>query len=453
MKEEKPRDLALKILNELTLKYRYSVNYLDDVFQRHPYLDDRDRAFISHLVQGVLRWRLRLDWVIGQFVDFPLTKIDLPVLNILRLALYQIFFLDKVPESAAVNEAVNQVKWNRGARHVTSFVNGLLRNICRQKDRIAFPDRDGDKANYMSVFYSYPRWLVDKWLRELGEQVAEELLSAQNNFPDLNIRTNTLKISRSRLIEYLANEGITGEPSPYAPEGILLKGFRGRVDELTAFKRGLFQVQDQAAQIASYLIAPQSGDSVLDICAGFGGKSTHMAALMGEEGQVLALDMNRGRLVSLENNSRRLGVTNIRSIVADASSSLSSLLRRKFKRAVVDAPCSGLGVISRHPDSKWNRDENDIGRLANLQRMIMDEAASVIQRGGNILYVTCTISKDENEDVVKHFLYRNKDIFLENLKEHIPEWGLNLIDGQGFYRTFPSIHNMDGFFAALFTKN
>jgi 16S rRNA (cytosine967-C5)-methyltransferase len=453
MKTERPRDLALKILNSLANKTDIPDNYLDDLFQSHPHLDERDRAFIIQLVQGLFRWRLRLDWVIGQFTDFPLKRLENPILNILRLALFQIFFLDRVPEFAAVNEAVKQVKSNNSPRHIASFVNGLLRNICRHKDIISFPDKDREPVGYLSVFHSYPRWLVERWIREFGKDFTEPLLSSQNNLPQLNIRTNTLLLTRDRLIEYLAEEGVTGRPTTYAPEGVILEGFKGRVTELNAFKSGLFQVQDQAAILISHLIAPRPGDIVLDICAGLGGKSTHMAALNGGKGDILAIDINRRRLMSLIHNARRLGIDNIRPVVADASKSLSSAFSVQFDKAILDAPCSGLGTISRHPDIKWNRDEGDIIRLSFMQKTIMNETVPVIKKGGRILYVTCTISKEENEDVVEDFLVRNRDMSLENLKRHVPDWALDLIDNQGFFRTFPHIHHMDGFFGALFTKS
>jgi len=453
MKKERPRDLALKILNSLANRTDSPDNYLDDLFQSHPHLNERDRAFIVHLVQGFFRWRLRLDWVIGQFTDFPLKRLETPILNILRLALYQIFFLDRVPESAAVNEAVKQVKSNNRPRHVASFVNGLLRNICRHKDMISFPDKVREPVSYLSVFHSYPQWLVKRWIREFGKEFTEHLLSSQNNLPQLNIRTNTLLLSRDMLIKYLAKEGVTARPTTYAPEGVVLEGFKGSVTELNAFKSGLFQVQDQAAIIISHLIAPRPGDTVLDICAGLGGKSTHMAALNGGKGNILAIDINRRRLVSLGHNARRLGIDNIRPVVADASRSLSSAFSVQFDKVILDAPCSGLGTISRHPDIKWNSDEGDIIRLSFLQKTIMNETVPVIKKGGRILFVTCTISKEENEDVVKDFLVRNSDMSLENLKRHVPDWGIDLIDGQGFFRTFPHIHHMDGFFAALFTKS
>ncbi len=452
MKAERPRDLALKTLNRLDAQPRYPGNYLDEIFQSHPYLDERDRAFISQLVQGVLRWRLRLDWVLGQFSDLPLKKIDAEILNILRLALYQVYFLDRVPESAAVNEAVNQAKAKKGTRRAASFVNGMLRNICRRKQEITFPDRERDIAGYFSSYYSYPLWLVNKWLRELGREFTEELLSAQNRFPDLNIRANILKISRDGLLKRLSDQGIGGRAASYAPQGIVLEGFRGRVDELPQFREGLFQVQDQAAQIISHLLGPRPGDMVLDLCAGLGGKSTHIMELMGGRGKVLGLDISHRRLISLGQNTRRLGITGIEPVRADASS-LSSLFRCKFDRVLLDAPCSGLGVISRHPDGKWNRDEEDIRNLSFLQKRLIEETSFVMKGGGRMLYATCTISREENEDVVSSFLEHNRDMSLEDLRGCVPQWGLDLIDEKGFLKTYPNVHHMDGFFAALFRKN
>lgn len=451
MKLETPRNLALLALNRLSHKPIFSGNCLDEVFQSNAHLNDRDRAFINHLVQGVLRWRLRLDWIIEQAADFPKKKITPTILNILRLAIYQIFFLDRVPESAAVNEAVKQAKTS-GTRHVVSFVNGILRNICRQKDNIAFPDRDRDPLLYLSVFYSYPDWLVKNWLREWGTEFTEGLLLAGNRIPSLTLRANLLRLSRSGLIKRLEEEGIIAKPTSYSPEGILVENFRGRVEELISFREGLFQVQDQAAQITSHLLAPEPGETILDICAGFGGKTTHLAELMGDKGLMLALDISPGRLINLGKNSRRLGVGSISAFAADASKSLSSLFRIKLDKIMIDAPCSGLGVLSRHPDGKWNRNEGDIKRLALLQKTIVSEAVSVLKSGGKMLYVTCTVSREENEGVVNGCLASNKDILLKNIKDHVPEWGVNLIDDQGFLKTFPHIHHMDGFFAALFQK-
>lgn len=449
MGTSKPRALALKKLNGLIGRTRY--NDHEDLF-RDCRLDERDRAFVNSLVQGVLRQRLRLDWTIEWLSAFPLKKIDGDVLNILRMALYQIFFMDRVPESAAVNEAVNLARAAKRPRHVISFINGLLRTACRRRDDLEFPDRAGDRARHLSVFYSYPLWLADKWISELGKDDAEALMSAQNDFPGINIRVNSLRTSRDALIETLSHDGISARPLSWSPQGIVLEGYRGRVDELDAFKKGLFQVQDQAAQISSHLLSVGPGDRVLDICAGLGGKSSHLAELMDGKGQVIALDSNKTRLARLAENAERLGMKNIMPVAADASASLSSLFQQRFKRVILDAPCSGLGVISRHPDIKWNRDKEDIPRLAAMQKAFLKEAASVVEKGGELLYVVCTISEEENEGAVRGFLKENGDMSLVNLRERAPGWCLDLIDDRGFYRTWPHKHHMDGFFAALFRK-
>jgi len=403
------------------------------------------------LVQGVLRWRIRLDWIIEQAADFPLKKLTPRVLNILRLALFQIFFLDRVPESAAVNEAVKQSKRGHG-RHVVSFVNGILRNVCRRKDQIGFPSRDEGPGRYLSLFYSYPEWLVQKWLDEWGMETTEALLSAGNQIPALVIRTNILKLDRSELLSRLEDEGVKGNPIPYSPAGIRLEGFRGRPDHLRSFREGLFQVQDEAAQITAHLLSPKRGETVLDVCAGFGGKTTHLAELMGDTGRVVALDITQKRLISLCMASARLGIHSISPVAGDAARSLPSLFKDPFGRIMVDAPCSGLGVISRRPDIKWNKSQEDLTRLAGLQQDILVGAASLLRKGGRMLYVTCTLSREENEGVVEALLDEREDLSLLDLREHAPAWCRGLIDDQGFLRTFPHRHQMDGFFAALFRR-
>jgi len=451
MKTDKPRKLALMILNGLARRPQSADAPQEDIFRQNN-LDERDRAFVSNLVQGVLRWRLRLDWVIGQFSSFPLKKIDETVLNILRAALYQILFLDKVPESAAVNEAVKLAKAEKLPSHITSFVNGLLRSVCRQKGDIKFPDRDRDRLRYLSVFYSYPQWLVDKWAKESGADFTEALLNAQNSFPDLNIRVNTLRISREELLKTLERDGINSKPAPFSPDGLILEGSRGRVDSLDAFKKGLFQVQDQAAQIVSRLISVHPEDEVLDICSGLGGKATHLAELMGGKGRVICVDSNRNKLIKAMENAQRLSLDILTPVVADALLP-STLSERKFSRVMLDAPCSGLGVISRHPDIKWNRKADDIPRLAAMQKKLINAAGAMLQKGGELLYVVCAISREENEEVAGAFLEANSDISPVNLKDRVPEWCFNLIDDRGFYKTYPHVHKMDGFFAALFKKN
>lgn len=446
-----PRDLALAILTGADYSRGLEVKYPDGLVRENPGLTERDRAFIVNLVQGVFRWRIRLDWIIRQGLRFPFRKIEPPVLNILRLALYQIFFMDKVPDRAAVNEAVEQVK-GTGYRHVAGFVNGILRSVCRHREEIPFPDPEKEPDLYLSVSHSYPLWLVKKWTGELGRDSAERLMAAMNRIPVMAIRVNTLRTDRGDILGRLRQEVAGAEPALYSPEGINLPGLKGPVTRLQGFKGGLFLVQGEAAQLGAHLLSPRPGERVLDLCAGMGGKSTHLAALMKDRGVVLALDRNLPRLRDLLENSNRLGAGSVIPVAADASADLTRLLKRPFNRVLVDAPCSGLGVISKNPDAKLTKSVGDIGRLAGLQKKILNQAVPLLGKGGTMLYMTCTVSREENEGVVEELLRENSQMTLEDLKHEAPEWSRALIDDDGFFRSFPHVHGMEGFFGALFRK-
>ncbi|MFP3912579.1 MAG: 16S rRNA (cytosine(967)-C(5))-methyltransferase RsmB [Desulfobacteraceae bacterium] len=445
------RDLALLLLNQAEEGPDRKLNSLHAALNRHVELSERDRAFVVHLVQGVYRWRIRLDWVIRQVLRFPFRQMEVPVLNLIRLALYQIFFMDRVPESAAVNEAVKQAK-RTGPRHVAGVVNGVLRNVCRNKHGIALPEREQDPEQYLSVKYSYPLWLVNQWNREMGARETERLLEAGNAIPSLTVRTHTLKCSRQELLPCLRAEGVEGRPARFSPEGIAIDHLTGPIHRLRAFQQGWFQVQGEAAQVCSHLLAPRPGEAVLDVCAGLGGKSTHLACLMKDQGPVVAVDSQPRRLVRLFKNTARLGVKSVLPVAADAAAPLPLGLHASFDRILIDAPCSGLGVISKHPDIKVFRTENDIRRLSDLQGTMVDCAVPLLKPGGKMLYVTCTLSRAENEEVVEACLARHPRLTLENGAEHIPEWGRRLIDAQGYLRTLPHRHHMEGFFAALFAR-
>jgi 16S rRNA (cytosine967-C5)-methyltransferase len=446
-----PRELACAALGGQDQPPGFSERYLEAHFRQDTTLTERDRAFAVHLVQGVIRWRLRLDWIIKQAARFPFKKIERPVLDILRVALYQIFFLDRVPDSAAVNEAVKQAG-SLGREHVTRFVNGLLREVCRRKDSLSFPDRAADRTAYLSTFHSYPSWLVEKWIRELGVAEAEGLMAAGNRLPKLVIRMNPLKTDLKELAMRLEEEGVEcGEPLT-VPGAVLIAKAGGSIARLSAFKMGLFQVQSEAAQICSYLLSPGSGEDVLDLCSGRGGKATHLAEISGCKSRIIALDIDHGRLVSLSENARRLGIRSIHSVRADGAVGLPFSQGRLFHRIMVDAPCSSLGTISRHPDVKWARGENDIQRLAGMQEKILSAALPFLEKKGRLLYVTCTISREENEMVVERFLEKNIGVKQVDLRKEIPEWGRSLINDDGFFKTSPHRHDMDGFFGALFVK-
>ena len=447
----KPRNLALKALDRQDTSPGSAERFLERSFRERPALATRDRALTVHLVQGVLRWRLRIDWVIGRYARSSFEKIHPSVLSILRIALYQILFMDKIPDSAAVNEAVAQAR-GAGHGHAAGFVNALLRNVCRSRDRIELPGRGDDPIRYLSVRHSYPEWLVEQWVRELGEEPAERLMEACNLVPRLVVRVNTLRIDRGGLLARLEREGVRGSPTRYAPEGVVLEGVRGPVTGLASFGEGLFQVQGEAAQVSSHLLAPRPGETVLDVCAGLGGKSTHLAALMGGLGSVPAVDLSHERLRNMVDSARRLGVGCTRPLVADACGMLPFSAMRPVDGVLVDGPCSGLGTLSKHPDGKWARSRADVERLSRLQTRILDGAVPLVRPGGRLLYLTCTISRRENEDVAYGLCEAHRDMRLVNLKARGPAWASSLVDEHGFLKALPHVHGTEGFFGALFVK-
>jgi 16S rRNA (cytosine967-C5)-methyltransferase len=452
MRKKQPRDLALSALSRGDKRSGQWGDPLSELFTQNPHLTERDRAFINHLVQGVWRWRGQLDWIIGRLSNRPLKKISPIVINILRLAVYQIRFMDRVPDSAAVDEAVKQAK-RHGAGRAAPFVNGLLRSFCRDRDGIEFPDPSRSTIRYLSAYHSFPEWLVSRWVDTFGREAAEALLESQNKIPGLDIRINSLKTNPDELMELLEAESVLAEPVPLIPGALCLKGVKGRISSLRAFQQGLFRVQDRAAQVAGHLLAPGPGERILDLCAGLGGKTTHLAELAGNMSQVVALDINPTRLLHLLDASGRLGLRNIWPVAADASKSLSGLFREAFQAVLVDAPCSGLGVLSRHPDGKWNKTDADPARLAGLQKDMLRNASKLLCRGGRLLFITCTITQEENQGVVHRFLEEQGDMEVRDLRETAPGWAHGLIDSEGFFRTFPHVHGMDGFFGALFVKN
>lgn len=447
-----PRDIALEVLCALDRSSGTGDQVLESALGGHAWLSARDRAFIAHLVRGVWRYQIRLDWMIRQALKFPFERVEARVRHILRLALYQIFFMDRVPDSAAVNEAVQQAR-AIGRKPVPAVVNGILRHLCRSREAIRFPDRSRDLHRYLSLFHSYPLWLVKKWVREMGAQEAEGLLAAGNRIPALEIRTNTMKTTRALLLDRMERDGFESQPMAYAPEGISVRGGRGPVEDIPTFQEGLFQVQGQSAQIASHLLRPAAGEKILDLCAGLGGKSTHLAQLMKDQGLIVALDLDPCRLRSLLANGARLGIQSISPLLADGSRALTGLFRSPFDRVLVDAPCSGLGVIDRRPDIKRVKQAADIPRLARMQGLMLDRTLPLVKEGGRILYTVCTLSREENEGVVEGFLERNQGLRLQNLRKTAPAWAHDLLDENGFYRALPHVHGTEGFFGALFVKD
>ncbi len=411
-----------------------------------PDLKSLDRAFITELVYGVLRRREYLDWAIGRFTTHRRRQ-SVKLKNLLRLGAYQILFLDRVPASAAVNESVRLAK-TLGEKAIAGFVNAVLRAMSRA-ETIPLPDPAEDPIRHISVKYSHPEWLVTRWLPRLGPEKTIALCAANNEIPPVTVRVNPMRTTRDALSAELKRAGIDVTSCRISSSGLMLRGV-AHLTELPAYQRGDFYVQDEAAQLVGFAVSPKPGERILDACAAPGGKSTHLAELMGDRGEIVAADAGAKRLERVVENAGRLGLASIRPVVADVTRDLAAFGDTPYDRILVDAPCSGLGVLRRNPEAKWYKTEAVIGKMAALQLKILDQVAPTLKHGGVLVYSTCTTEPEENENVVGSFLARHPDFRLESLQSLWPESGL--VTPEGTLNTILNPYQMDQFFAARLIK-
>lgn len=406
--------------------------------------DARDSAFILELVYGTLRNRALLDWILNRLSAQPVEKTDRWTRNILRLGAYQMLFLDKVPVSAAVNTSVELAK-QYGKKH--GYVNALLRNLDRGRGAITYPG-PGDKARELAVLYSHPEWLVRRWTERFGAETTEAFLLANNRPAPLVIRVNTLRTTRNELKATLGSEGVTTVETKYSPVGLEIVAESG-IQALASYRKGWFMVQDQAAQLISLMLAPQPGETVLDACAAPGGKAAHLSEIMQDRGTLVALDADAGRIEKIRENIRRLGITIIKTVQGDAA----RYAEEKFDKILIDAPCSGLGVLRRHPDGRWNKSMRTISDRRILQMQILKNCAGLLKPGGAFVYATCTTEPEENEDVIADFMHtRSKEFMIDDPRPYLPPAAAPLVGSDGFFRTFPREPEMDGFFGVRMIK-
>jgi 16S rRNA (cytosine967-C5)-methyltransferase len=367
----------------------------------------------------------------------------------LRLALYQLLFLDKVPDYAAVNEGVEQAK-RYGGQKAAALINGVLRKILREKDRLLLPEAKTGLATHLAVLWSHPEWLVKRWLEYFGPTETEALLRANNQAAPLTLRANRLKDTRENLLKAFHEKGLEAEATPWSPQGIRVKGSSG-VERVPGFEQGLFQVQGEASQLIGYLLGPKPGERILDACAAPGGKTTHLAELMEDRGEIVATDVSARGLEKLKQNVQRLGLRSIRSYRVDVLGGLDGPLARPYDRVLVDAPCSALGTLRSHPEAKWHRSEADVERLSGYQKRILERLSGYLKPGGTLIYATCTLTREENEDVVENFLDQHSDFALEDAAPHLPGEARGLIK-EKFFMALPHKHETEGFFAARMRK-
>ena len=440
------RRIALSVLNGLDESNAFPESLLDRAFKRESKLVRKDRALATELVYGVLRWRSRLDWVIRHLSKTPIRKIDPFVLNILRMGLYQILFHSRIPASAAVNDSVEMAK-TRAPLWVVRFVNGVMRSAAIRAKEIPLPDYRDDPVQAISIRESHPRWLVKRWVQRLGVEETKGLCRANNQVPPMTVRANTLKVSRDELLEALRDHVREIKRTRFAPDGLALKGLRHAFADIRAFQDGWFQVQDEAAQLIACLLDPKPGETVLDACAGLGGKTGHIAQLMKDSGRIKAMENQSWKLSQLKTSLARLGISVVSTWRHDLSGDVSVSLSGAFDRILLDAPCTGLGVLRRNPDAKWKKTEMDLRRLRAEQVRFLGCLAPLLKRGGHLVYCVCSLEPEEGESVVEDFLKNEARFVIDREPVGLSDVDERLMDSSGFFRSSPHEYDMDGFFA------
>ena len=459
-----PRSIALTILLKIQQQQPFADDLVDSLLESSK-IPPVDRKLIVELVYGVLRHQMTLDWRLNHIADRPMSRLPLTVSMIFRLGAYQLLYLDKIPESAAVNESVKLAK-TVGGRNWSGMVNAVLRNLLRQPTP-PWPDPAEDPIAASAIRYSCPLWLVERWISEWGHQKTQALCEATLQIPPLTLRTNTLYCSRKELTTRLRAEGYEVRETPVSPIGLVLEKC-GKLSDLRPLQEGWCYIEDEAAQLIPPLLDVKPEHDVLDACAAPGGKTTHISQLMNNQGHITALDRDSKRLNLLIANAQRLGLTNITPLCEDVlqeapglspamtnpnhSSSRPSPLNRQFDRILVDAPCSGLGVLRRHPEGKWLKKPDLIHHAQLLQGKLLDRVSALLRPGGVLVYSACSTEIEETRQVLATFVDQHPDFHQDSVEPWVPSAAQTLIDESGCLLTSFNTFSMDGFFAARLRK-
>lgn len=444
MIEINPREVASEGLYRIFEEQSFNNMVLKTLLKQNGAMAKNDKAFVTEIVNGTLRNIYYIDYVINEFSKTKTEKMKPWLLAVIRTAVYQIIFMDKVPASAACNEAVKLAKL-RGYGKLSGFVNGVLRNIARNVENIKLPDYG--TAEYLSVKYSHPLWLVKMWLHEYEYDFVKELCESNNTAPDVTIAVNTLKTDRESLKKDLESKGVSVEYGKYHKNALHIRK-TSDISALEEFKNGLFHIQDESSMTAVKILEPKKGEKILDVCAAPGGKSLLCGEFMENDGLISSRDIYFHKIELIENSAKRLGIDIIDPCEKDALEFYDEDVE-KFDRVIVDAPCSGFGIIRKKPDIKFRRTGNDIDELIKIQRGILENASKYVKKGGVLVYSTCTICKKENIKNVEWFL-ENFDFEAESIENILPE-GMKE-DRLGCVSLYPNVNGTDGFFIARFRR-
>lgn len=445
---DKTREIALKALYEINVKEAYSNLALDEMVKNNrDKIDARDKGFISELVYGVTTWRLTLDAIISKFSKIKLKRISPWILEILRLGIYQIIFLDRIPKSAAVNESVSLAK-RYGHKSSANFVNAILRKIEKKDYEELF--KIENNIERISKTSSMPIWIIEELLKNNTLEEVEKICINSNLRPKISIRVNNLKTNKEELIKELKKQNYKIE------EGILddflvLSNIKN-IDSIETFKTGLFTIQDEVAGLVPIILNPSKDDRVLDACSAPGGKTTYLAEIMKNTGEIIAWDIYKHRLKLVEENAKRLGIRNIRIQQKDASI-YDEFSENTYDKILLDVPCLGIGVLKRKPDIKWKRKKEDIQEITKIQQQILENCSKYLKKGGKLVYSTCSIINDENENIINEFLEKNKGFSIEKIKlDNNYKFFKKFIKTNGCLQVYQN-ERTDGFFIASIVRN
>lgn len=442
------RELSLEVLVKVLEDGEYSSAVIGQVLTVYQYLEKQERAFFTRLCEGTIERALELDYILNQFSKVKVKKMKPVIRNILRMGVYQLKYMEQVPDSAACNEAVKLAQ-RKGFHNLKGFVNGVLRNIGRNLDKIAYPAKEENPLLYLSIRYSMPEWIVTLWITQYGLEQTETMLKAVFAERPTTIRCNCDKISVEELKEILSKEQVTVEDGVYVDTALRISDYN-YLNKLESFRDGLFTVQDESSMLVALAAGIKEGNQIVDVCAAPGGKSLHAAELLHGTGNVSARDLTEQKISKIQENKRRLGVENLDVIVWDATVEDESM-EGKADIVIADLPCSGLGVMGKKNDIKYKASPEGMEELAKLQRQILQVVSSYVKTGGTLIYSTCTVNETENEENM-HWIEKELGFTLESLDSFLPQSLHNSTTKNGYLQLLPGIHKTDGFFLARFRK-